>query len=224
MIELPDFGRAFDYENDFYLASDPSRLIKAIVQWEISKRIAGVPGAIIECGVFKGASLARLATFRQLLGGAAERRLIAFDTFASFPEAGLEADRERRECFIAEAGANSITAEQLDAVLRHKRLAENVEYVAGDICTTVPEYARTSPDLQIALLHVDVDLYEPSVVILEELFPRLAPGGVLMLDDYGTFPGETRAVDEYLAGRPERVQNLDFAAKPAFVVKGKDPS
>jgi hypothetical protein len=50
---------------------------------------------------------------------------------------------------------------------------------------------------KIALLHIDVDVYDPTKVILESLWHRVVKGGILMLDDYGTVAGETGAVDNF---------------------------
>ncbi len=91
--------------------------------------------------------------------------------------------------------------------------------VVGDICHTVPAFVAEHPELRIALLHVDVDILEPSHIVMNTLAPLVVTGGVIVLDDYGIFPGATKAVDEFMAGRPERIQKLPYALAPAFVIK-----
>lgn len=218
MIELPDFERAWDFENGFYLTCDPSRLGKMLAHYELFRQAMAAPGAIVECGVFKGASLARFAMLRGLLSTAGERPIVAFDSFGPFPETAHEPDQALRERFITAAGGESISTEQLRQVLAQKGCDENVELIAGDITRTVPEYVARHPELTISLLNLDTDLYEPAQVILEQLYPRIAPGGILLLDDYGVFPGETQAVDEYFGGRAE-IKRFPFSATPAYVVK-----
>ncbi|MDZ4779282.1 MAG: TylF/MycF/NovP-related O-methyltransferase [Planctomycetia bacterium] len=218
MIELPDFERAWDFENGFYLTSDPSRLGKLLAHYELFRLAMAAPGAIVECGVFKGASLARFAMFRRLFDRAAERPIVGFDSFGPFPTTAHEPDQALRERFISAAGGESISTDQLRQVLARKGCGEDVELVAGDITRTVPEYLAKYPELTISLLNLDTDLYEPAQVILEQLYPRIAPGGILLLDDYGVFPGETRAVDEYFGGQAE-IRRLSFGATPAYVVK-----
>ena len=66
---------------------------------------------------------------------------------------------------------------------------------------------------------MDVDIYEPTVIILKHLWPRVVKGGVLLLDDYGNFPGETKAVDEYFKGDGIEIRKLPFAASPAYIIK-----
>jgi hypothetical protein len=173
----------------------------------------------VECGVFKGVSLTRFATFRDLLGNPFGRKIIGFEIFGRFPDTEFADDVAPRQRFIDTAGEESISVEQLQQVLAHKRVERNVELVAGDITKTVPEYLARHPELKISLLNLDTDIYEPAKVILEQLWPRIVPGGVLVLDDYATFPGETRAVDEFFAGRKLEIRKFPYAMTPCYVVK-----
>lgn len=219
MIKLPDFSKAFEYENNFYLSCDNSRLGKFIAHYELFKMTAGKPGAIVECGVFRGNSLIRFAGFSKLWGAAANKKIIGFDSFGGFPETKFEADKKQRRKFIADAGSQSISTAQLKGVLRHKGIEKNVELVVGDITKTVPEYVKKNPLLKICLLNLDVDIYEPTVVILRYLYPLIVPGGVLILDDYGVFPGETKAVDDYFRGKKIKIRKFPFAPTPRFLVR-----
>ena len=51
------------------------------------------------------------------------------------------------------------------------------------------------------------------------LYPRIVKGGILILDDYGTFPGETKAVDEYFKDKDIKIKKFPFAATPSFIIK-----
>ncbi|WP_287256989.1 hypothetical protein [Moorena sp. SIO4E2] len=74
MIELPDFNRAFEYENNFYLSCDPTRIGKILAHYELYKMVSNVPGAIVECGVLKGTSLVRFASFRDLFSNSSSKK------------------------------------------------------------------------------------------------------------------------------------------------------
>ena len=128
MIDLPDPSRAFEFENGFYLTSHPSRLAKLLAQFELFKLTAELAGDIVECGVFKGASLVRLITYRNLLLGTT-KKVIGFDTFGAFPPTSFEADERYRQAFLEQAGDQSIGVDQLREVLEQKGLGENVELV-----------------------------------------------------------------------------------------------
>jgi macrocin-O-methyltransferase TylF-like protien len=220
LSHLPSVEEAYDHENAFYLTCAPGRVGKLLAHYELYQRAQRVAGAFVECGIFKGSSLARFAMFRHLFESEETRALIGFDVFGKFPETEFDADKARRERFIRSAGDESISVDQLRKVLADKGCGHNVTLVGGDICQTVPAFSAEHPELRIALLHVDVDILEPSQVVMNVLAPLVVPGGVIVLDDYGIFPGATRAVDEFMAGRPERIQKLPYALAPAFVIKG----
>ncbi|MCP4613781.1 MAG: dTDP-6-deoxy-L-hexose 3-O-methyltransferase [Planctomycetes bacterium] len=219
MKDFPDFDKAFDYENGFYLSCDVSRMRKVLSHYELFKMTSGVSGRIVECGVFKGASLARFTMFRELSQKDYSKKIVAFDTFGPYPETNFEADKKRRQDFIESAGTQSISVDQLIKVLEQKGCNRDIELVAGDICQTVPKYLEKTPDLKISLLNLDTDIYEPAVTILECFWPRMAKGGVLILDDYSVFPGETQAVNDYFNDRQIEIQNLSFCRTPCYIVK-----
>ena len=220
MIQLPDFEKEWDYENAFYLTCHITRISKILAQWELFKMVSDIPGAILDCGVFKGASLARFAAFRQLVGNPFSKKIIGFDTFGHYPDTSYHDDKPYRERFVHAAGEQSISTDQLMFVLEHKKCDQNIELVAGNICDTVPQYIEQNPHLKISLLNLDTDIYEPAVTILEHLYPRIVKGGILIIDDYGTFPGETKAVDEYFAEKQldVTIKKLSFCMTPCYIV------
>lgn len=91
---------------------------------------------------------------------------------------------------------------------------ERVHFVEGKVEDTVPGRA---PD-KIALLRLDTDWYESTRHEPEHLFPRLSIGGVLIIDDYGHWPGARKAVDEYFAALDERIflQRIDYTGRIAI--------
>lgn len=84
---------------------------------------------------------------------------------------------------------------------------------------TIPSYAENHPELKISLLHIDVDVYKPTIVILDYLFDRVVPGGLIIFDDYGTVAGETKAVDEFFLNRDQVIEKLSISHIPSFVRK-----
>ncbi len=219
MIELPNFEKAFEYENNFYLSCDITRISKILSHYEIYKMIKEVPGEIIECGVFKGASYLRFAMFREIFGNPFSKKIIGFDTFSKFPETTFQDDTKARNKFISSAGSDSISKDQLLKILDNKGLNKHVDLIEGDITETIPSYVKANPELKISLLNLDTDIYEPAVTILEHLYPKITKGGILMLDDYGTHPGETKAVDEYFKNKTVEIKKFSFAMTPCYIIK-----
>lgn len=219
MIELPDFTKSYEYENNFYFSCANQRIGKLIAHYELFKIAQQVKGDIVECGVFKGASLIRFAMYRKLFEENSSRKIIGFDSFGEFPDTDFEPDKKMREDFIKGSGAEGIETGQLISILESKECSDNVELVKGDINKTIPEYAGKNPDIEIALLNLDVDVYEPSVTVLEYFYPRLVKGGVLILDDYKVFPGETKAVDDYFSDMNITLKNFPYTSTPYYLIK-----
>ncbi|MES9965537.1 MAG: TylF/MycF/NovP-related O-methyltransferase [Candidatus Sedimenticola sp. 20ELBAFRAG] len=207
----------WDHENGFYLTSHPTRVAKLLAQYELYKSIVNLPGHVVECGVYKGASLIRLAAFRDSIENQYSRKLVGFDTFGVFPKPDNPTDAEFVEGFVDEGG-EGIPVDELRRVLARKSYT-NVELVKGDILETVPQYVADRDELKIALLHIDVDVYEPTKVILEQMFDRVVTGGVIVLDDYGAVSGETSAVDEFIQGKGLVVEKLPISHSPPFIRK-----
>ncbi len=220
MIELPDFDKSFEYENNFYLSCNPNRLQKIIAQYEIFKSVLGIDGDIVECGIFKGSSLIRFGIFREIFK--TNKKIIGFDTFDKFPETKFQDDKKIRQDFIDDAGINSISKEQLYSVFSNKNLNYSIELIEGNILETVPFYVTNHPEQKISLLNLDTDIYEPAKIILENLYPKLSPGGILILDDYNTFPGETLAVNEFFKDRKEEIKTSSYHNNLHYIVKDDD--
>ncbi|MCI7711302.1 MAG: TylF/MycF family methyltransferase [Helicobacter sp.] len=208
---------SFYYENGFYITADTKRFGKFFAHYELYKKILSLPGVAIECGIFKGNSLFRFAHFREILEMQDSRKLIGFDMFDEFPQTDFEADKTFREAFIQEAG-KGITEEELCKVLDFKKI-RNYELIKGDITRTVPQYCISNPQLKIAFLHIDTDIYEPAVSILEHFWEKMVRGGVVVFDDYGVFPGETKAVDDFFHSKDIQIQKLPICHTPSFVIK-----
>jgi hypothetical protein len=204
-------------ENVFYLRSPVSRLGKLLAQYEIYKMILGVPGAVVECGVYKGASLVRFATFRSLLETEDSRPLHGFDAFGAFPRDGVssEADQDFIERFQG-AGGDGIAPQALEAALAAKRLG-NVMLHPGPVGDTVAPFLAANPALKIALLNLDLDVYEPTRLCLDLLAPRMARGGMIVFDDYTAVEGATRAADEFCEAHGFKLEKLPYYSVPAFI-------
>ena len=70
-------------------------------------------------------------------------------------------------------------------------------------------------------MHVDVDVYQPTKIIMEQLFSRVVKDGLAVFDDYGTVAGETRAIDEFLGHAEEHrlIEKLPISHIPAYIRK-----
>jgi O-methyltransferase len=164
----------------------------------------GIEGAVVECGVWRGGSMHAVARVLDGLGDHS-RDLYLFDTFDGMTEP-TEKDlrtgdqRSARELMdVSEKATKGIWAyaslEDVQAGFETVPYpAERVHYVQGKVEDTVPGQA---PE-QISLLRLDTDWYESTRHELDHLYDRLVPGGVLIIDDYGSWQGSAQATDEFL--------------------------
>jgi hypothetical protein len=197
---------------------------RTIALYEIFKLTKDVPGNIVECGVFRGQSL---ALFRQLIEvfnhGDSLKKIIGFDTFEGFVGlSGQDGPDDVSRAKLLGGWNSSNFLPHLEELLRimqqdsYLPRVKRVELVKGDVSKTIPEYVKNNPGLRISLLNLDLDLYEPTLVALEHLFPLVTVGGAVVLDEYamGGFPGESAAFDEYFKGLTPYLKKFNFAPTP----------
>lgn len=207
----------YEVENAFYLQSHPSRLAKLLAHYELYRKILALPGDVIEAGVYKGASLMRFAAFRDVLETAHARAIVGFDAFGAFPREAVKgaSDQSFIDGFEG-AGGPGISREGLEAALSAKG-HDNVTLVEGDIFAQLPAYLEAAPATRIALLHLDMDVYEPTAFAIAQLKARMVTGGLIVFDDYGMVEGATRAADELASELGVSLQKLPHYQVPAFI-------
>jgi hypothetical protein len=161
-----------------------------------------VPGAIVECGVWRGGSM-MAAAMTLVDAGDTSRELFLFDTFEGMTAAGARdvSVSGQPGAKTAPAGSCDSTEAEVAANLRSTGYPPGqVRLVKGRVEETVPGEAPA----RIALLRLDTDWYESTRHELRHLYPRLSSAGVLIVDDYGHWSGAREAVDEYFATLPQR--------------------
>lgn len=220
MINQFDETQCFTYENGFYLTSEPYRLGNIISHYELYKKIIDLPGAVVELGVFKGGSIIQWATFRELLENENSRKIIGFDMFGEFPNVSeVESDKTFVANWNEQFKNEFVSQEDIYKSLELKKLS-NVELVKGNIAETLPEYIKKHGELRISLLHIDTDVYEPCKIGLQLLYDLVVPDGIIVLDDYSTIEGETKAVDEFFSDKGVRFHKFSFShEKPVYIIK-----
>jgi hypothetical protein len=207
-MNQPQFDNA-GFPPDYH--SDDIEIIRAVAPYTMTstERIhalitavrhivgSGIPGDLVECGVWKGGSVMAMAlTLLQLQNQ--DRALYLFDTFS-----GMTAPSDRDVDYLGQPAQTILedvrcaaTQEEVEAAVFGTGYDRaNIHFVSGAVEETIPDQA---PGM-IALLRLDTDWYQSTRHELFHLFPRLTPGGVIIVDDYGHWHGARQAVDEYLA-------------------------
>jgi len=229
----PDFSdedRALYKAVERFTLTPPERVfaLTRAIDYVIS---AHIPGSIVECGVWKGGSM--MAVCLELLRlDHTERELFLYDTFAGMPDpddaldvdptgtsASVFLSRAEEQAHPMWDHAPACAYAPIDDVRSRLEAtgypSAKVHLVAGKVEDTLPDQAPES----IALLRLDTDWYESTRHEMEHLFPRIVPGGVLLVDDYGHWKGSQKAVDEYFAAHGIRMllNRIDYSARLGVV-------
>jgi hypothetical protein len=210
---------AWDYENGFYWFSHKTRINKMLAHYELYKSILDLPGHIFELGVYKGASLVRLATYRDALENDYSRKIVGFDAFGEFPTEGLNVkdDLEFIDSFET-TGGYGLDIEEVSTLLNLKGF-ENFQLIKGNVFDTLPAYLETNSETRLSFLHLDMDVKEPTDFALEILYERVVPGGLIVFDDYNAVAGETISVDDFSRKHKLKIEKLPFYNVPSFIRK-----
>jgi hypothetical protein len=206
-----------------YTMTSPERIFASCEAARYVTRF-GIPGSVVECGVWAGGSMMAIA--RTLMEqGDTSRDLCLFDTFD-----GMSAPTELDTDIHGEVAGELMATQDHDtapvwayASLEDVRKniestgypMERVHFVKGPVEETVPGQAPDS----IALLRLDTDWYESTRHELEHLPGRVSVNGVLIIDDYGHWQGARKAVDEWLAvsARPVLLSRTDYTGRIAIL-------
>ncbi len=195
--------------------------------------IRDLEGDIAECGVGRGESLLMLAFLIKESGGG-RRHLYGFDSFEGFPEPTIEDrdDSPEPRKINPQKGQYKTPLNHVWQFLlnnltdtRGKRdeqfVNTHITLIKGYFNQTLLDY----PGKQIALLHIDCDLYEGYLTVLETFYHRVVKGGLILFDEYNLkeWPGATKAVDSFF----NKIDDSDYkfiydeTIRRSYVVKMK---
>lgn len=153
-----------------------------------------IPGDVVECGAWRGGMSAGLAT---VLTG--DRTFYLFDSFEGMPPP-TDIDGSAAQSWyrgeMPQFYYNNCAAEESFAAEAMLQTRKPFQLVKGWFNKTFPVFETQRP---IAILRLDADWYDSILQSLEKFYPLLAEGGLVLLDDYYTWDGCSRAVHDYLS-------------------------
>jgi hypothetical protein len=217
----PEFNGPYEVCREFTMTSRE----RMYALWQAIRYIVanGIPGDIVECGVWRGGSM-RLAAMTLLSLNSVGRDIWLYDTFEGHTEPtqhdidlyGYPAKGEYDRITNAGGKWAFATLDEVRAVMAGCHYpAERIRFVQGPVQETL---GNILPE-RIALLRLDTDWYESTKCEMERLYPLLSTGGILALDDYGHYRGARQAVDEYLSTLAQRpmLHRVDYSGR--FAIK-----
>jgi hypothetical protein len=222
-----------DVLESFAIYARRINITRFLAHYELYRMVQDVPGSIVECGVYQGASFFAFAKFLEIFHpGDRIRHVIGFDSFQGLrnfkdEDGPFYPSRSKVMGGWSAAEFKGAFYRLLDIYHRDAFVpaAKRGFIVEGDILETVPRYVKENPGLRISLLHLDVDVFEPTMCALEHLYPRVVSGGLVVLDEYAMLEwgGESAALERYFgAGGPPKLKKFNWTSTPGgFFVKEK---
>lgn len=171
-----------------------------------------IRGAYVECGVWKGGSVLLAGLYLDKIGER-NRDLHLLDSFSDICEPNHEIDGERA---VQEVGGKEFAQGRLKETKMYqglgigystadqvKELLNCICYSAGSVFVHPGWFQDTLPTVkkrvgEIAILRLDADWYESTKVCLEALYDNVVPGGIIIIDDFFSYDGCRKAVEEFL--------------------------
>lgn len=206
-----------------FLFATRQAVAEMAARFELFRHIRDVSGAIVECGVARGNNLMLFSHLSAVMEPyAINRRIVGFDTFEGFRSIGGRADPDdiSEQDFSDTSEAAIRKAIELSDLNRAAGHMPRTQIVKGNAVETIPKYAAAHPELTIALLYLDFDLYEPTKVALQTFLPLVCKGGIVAFDEfnYDKFAGETAAAKELLDIRNVALKRFPFEPFVAYFV------
>lgn len=163
---------------------------------------ARIPGDVMECGVWRGGAGILMAGYLRI-HDIPERRVLLADSFEGLPDPTWDGDPDLSPDVYPQLAVS------VDEVKRNFEkyglLGSNVEFIPGWFADSLP----AAPVEQLALLRADGDLYSSTTEILEALYDRVSPGGIVIMDDFGVLPPCAQAVREFFERRGEALPDME---------------
>lgn len=207
---------------NFTMFTPRQDITRFLAKYELYKMIQDVHGIIVEGGCLTGGGVLGWHHFTSIHEPFNHvRKVIGFDTFEGFPELTANEVKHSPE---AHKGGLAIDSEKL--IMESSRIHDmnrpighipKVELIRGDACETMPKFAAKRPQ-PIALLYLDFDIYEPTKVALEHLYPLMPKGAVIGFDECHEKWGECKAVMEFMQTHKLELKRFPWASTISYAV------
>lgn len=200
------------------------KITRFLCLYEIFKEIINVKGSIVECGVNSGFSLFTWAHLSSILEmNNITRMIYGFDTFDGFSSTSEIDNSIYHEPKDGDMTKNSYEElGKLIEIFNDNRFLGNlpkIKLIKGDVTKTAPKFLEQNKHLLVAMLFIDLDLYEPTKVALQTFLPRMHKGSILVMDeiDHPQWPGETLALLEELNIKDVEIKRVAFDPYISYV-------
>jgi O-methyltransferase len=202
----------------FYLNDGKDRNIMNLEPWDTTRRDMlilllrmvirnNISGSFAEVGVYKGHTAKLVHKY------APERNLYLFDTFAGFSERGTDIESKKTGDSINQKQFSDTSVE---IVKKYIEPNENVFFYKGYFPDVLPENFES---MKFAFVHLDADLYDPTINGLRKFYDKMSQGGIIVVHDYNAWIGARTAVDEFFKDKAEKPIPMPDKSGSAIIIK-----
>jgi O-methyltransferase len=175
-------------------------LVKKIIEENIAGKFA-------ELGVYKGYTAKLIHKY------APEKELYLFDTFSGFNKKGTDIENKKTGDNI---NSNQFSDTSIDLVKNYINPNKNVYFYQGYFPENLPE---NFSEMKFALVHLDADLYDPTISGLNIFYNKMSTGGIIIIHDYNAWIGARTAVDEFFKDKAEKPIPMPDKSGSAIIIK-----
>lgn len=206
---LGEYGKIWVEDDsffDYYRRFEPGNTASAERKFFLRSLLSlvdSLPGDTAECGAYRGASSWLICDQLKETG----KTHFIFDSFE-----GLSTPSH----VDGEYWSKGDLCSGEEMLKEHLSAFNNVKVCKG----WIPQSFNDAAERSFCFVHIDVDLYQPTLDSIKFFYPRVVEGGIILSDDYGfnTCPGARMAFDEYMRDKPEKIVHVPTGQ--AFIIKG----
>jgi len=211
----------YDGFNSFIYSQDRKLFSKLASKLKFCELTSGIPGDIVELGVFKGSGVMAWLKANQLTS-VNQKKVYGFDIFNHellVDSIGTIDSVLMRELF-EERNFNPTGFDEFLTHIATSAGFDNFELVVGNVFDTMPAFLKSNPGFRASIINFDLDTSEPTSFCLEQLWDRLVTGGIMLFDEYAINEWtESNAVDEFIKKKSIQLHSTPYFAPTAYLIK-----
>lgn len=187
---------------------------KLVTRFELYKKVEHLKGSIIHSGISTEEEFTELSIFKSLVTNSSD--VVAFE-------------RQSKELFLHEeensttlrykVKRSALEVEKLQLKFAKTGLIEKIQYLSGHIEETIPDFLIDNPELKISYLCIDQNDYESSLTTLQFFYPRLMPGGLLVIENYYKNEEDYRAISDYFRYDDVSISSYSVNKGPHYLLR-----
>ncbi len=220
-VAAAEDAQTWDAYNWLLGGPDTERIRKMVARLEFVRMTERVPGDVVEAGVFKGTGFVYWLKLLQIFSPGSLKRVVGFDLFEGFAESAAVHEQATVRALQEETQFTGNTPSHVYAMAQRAGFGQDrCELVAGDVRETALAYAEGNPGFRISILHLDLDLAEPTSAVLDAFWPRVVSGGVVVFDEYAVPKWtESHGVDAWLDRHGLVLETMPWMRTPSAFVR-----